>query len=132
MKTIRQTYFIEAPVSDVWQALINPKKIDAWGGGPAKMDDKPGTEFTLWGGSIWGKNIKVEPEKELVQEWFSDEDEKWDKPSIASFMLVPDKNGTRLDLLHTDVPGKNAKSIDEGWKEYYLGPLKEFAENQNI
>lgn len=131
MKTIKQTYAIGAPVSVVWEALVNPKKINEWGGGPAKMDDRAGTKFTLWGGSIWGKNLKVIPEKELVQEWFSDEDTKWDKPSIAAFTLKKDKDGTVLELIHTDVPDKYAKSIEEGWREYYLGPLKEYAQNQD-
>ncbi len=94
------------------------------------MDDKVGTIFTLWGGSIWGKNLKVVREKELVQEWFSDEDTKWDKPSIAGFTLKKDRDGTVIELNHTDVPDKYSKSIEEGWRKYYLGPLKEYAQNQ--
>lgn len=60
MKTIKQTYQINAPSSRVWQALIDPKIIDKWGGGPAHMNDKVGTEFTLWGGDIYGKNLRLE------------------------------------------------------------------------
>lgn len=57
MKTIKQTYLIKASLQDVWQALIDPVIIAKWGGGPAQMNDKVGTEFTLWGGEIYGKNI---------------------------------------------------------------------------
>lgn len=48
MKTIKQVYKINAPISEVWKALVDPKIINQWGGGPARMNDKLDTEFTLW------------------------------------------------------------------------------------
>ena len=45
MKIIKQTYLINSSIEDVWQALVDPKYINAWGGGPAKMADKVGTKF---------------------------------------------------------------------------------------
>lgn len=126
MKTIKQTYTINASVENVWKALIDPKIIDKWGGGPAKMDDKVGTKFSLWGGEIYGKNIKVSENKELKQEWFEG---KWDKPSKVTFSLKEKGNKTEIKLLHEDVPDDEADDIDEGWKTYYLGPIKELLEN---
>lgn len=130
MKTIKQTYLIDAPVDEVWKALVDPAYINDWGGGPAKMGDKVGFEFSLWGGSIWGKNIEVLENKKLIQEWFSDEENKWDKPSIVSFTLFKLRGGTKLDLLHKDIPDENASDIDEGWKDYYLGQLKDYLESK--
>lgn len=127
MKTIKQTYLINSSLDEVWQALINPKYIDAWGGGPAKIDDKKGTKFEFWGGDIHGKNIQVIKNKKLAQEWFGG---NWERPSIVTFTLIPEKNKVRIDLLHTDVPNNEAKDIDDGWKRYYLGPLKEYLENK--
>lgn len=128
MKTIKQTYLIDSSLEEVWKALVNPKYINAWGGGPAKMDDKVGTKFEFWGGDIHGKNIEVIPLKKLVQEWFGG---NWEKPSIVTFTLTEEKETVKIDLLHTDVPDNEAKDIDEGWKEYFLGPLKEYLEKTN-
>src|SRR5258706_11737118 len=129
MKTVKQTYHIKAPVEMVWDALVDPKHIDKWGGGPAKMDGKVGTKFSLWGGSIWGKNTKVISGKKLVQDWYSDsEEKKWKEPSIVTFELTMEKEGTKLELIHENIPDEDAKNIDEGWKDYYLGPLKEYVE----
>lgn len=125
MKTIKQSYNINALVQDVWQALVDPKIIEKWGGGPAKMDDKVGTKFSLWGGDIYGKNIKVTKNKELVQEWFGG---KWDKPSKVAFTLKENGDKTEVVLLQKDIPDEEAGDIDEGWKQYYLGPLKELLE----
>lgn len=127
MKIIKQTYLVNSSLEEVWKALTDPKYINGWGGGPAKMDDKKGTKFEFWGGDIHGKNIEIIPFKKLKQEWFGG---IWDKPSIVTFTLTKQDNKALIDLLHTDVPDSEAKDIDEGWKEYYLGPLKEYLEKK--
>lgn len=129
MKRIKQTYLINAPIEEVWRALVDVHSIERWGGGPAKMTDAVGFEFSLWGGTIWGKNIEVLANQKLVQEWFSDEENKWDKPSIVTFTLFKLRGGgTKLDLTQKDIPDENAQDIENGWKDYYLGPLKEYLE----
>ncbi len=126
MKIIKQTYNIKAPVEKVWQALVDPKIINKWGGGPAaKMDDKVGTEFKLWGGDIRGKNTKVVKKVELAQNWISGD---WPTPSKLVFKLSAVKGGTQVDLIQTGVPAEDIDDIADGWKEYYLGPLKDFLE----
>ncbi|MCL6096844.1 MAG: SRPBCC domain-containing protein [Patescibacteria group bacterium] len=127
MKTIVQDYHINAPIEKVWEALVNSQDINNWGGGPAKMDDKEGTKFSLWGGDIYGTNIEVERFKKLVQEWYGG---KWEEPSIVTFKLEKHGNSTGVQLLHENVPDKEYDDIDKGWKEYYLGPLKEYAEGK--
>lgn len=125
MKTIKQKYSINAPVKTVWQGLVSPKIINKWGGGPVSMDDQVGTEFTLWGGDIHGKNIKVSQNKELIQEWCRGD---WDQPSKVTFTLKEKGSKTDINLLHENVPDEEAANIDDGWKTYYLDPLKELLE----
>lgn len=129
MKALRQTYHIKAPVAEVWDALVNPKSIDAWGGGPdVAMDDKEGTEFSLWEGDIYGKNITVKKDKLLVQEWFGG---NWDQPSEVTFILHKEKNGTKLEMLQEKIPDSEVDDIEEGWEDYYLGPMKHYLEKRN-
>ena len=127
MKTIVQDYHVNVPIEKVWEALVNPQDINNWGGGPAKMDDKEGTKFSLWGGDIYGTNIEVEVFKKLVQEWYSGE---WKEPSIVTFKLEKQRNSTELSLLHENVPDNDYEDISKGWKEYYLGPLKKYLESE--
>lgn len=126
MKSIKQTYGINASIDKVWDALVNPKSIGKWGGGPAKMSDRKGFEFELWGGEIYGKNIEIVKNKKLVQEWFSG---KWDKPSIVTFLLSFSGNKTTVELIHTDIPDNEADDISKGWKDYYMIPLKQLVES---
>lgn len=126
-KPIHQTYKIKAPVASVWKALIDPKQIDAWGGGPAKMNDKDGFKFSLWGGDIYGKNLEVVPMKKLKQEW---SESKWKSTSLVTFLLSEKNNETIVELDHKNVPESSYKDIDSGWKYYYMGPLKEYVEKK--
>src|SRR5437867_1754045 len=114
MKTIKQSYRIKAPIEKVWQALTDPKVIEEWGGGPAKMSEKEDFKFEFWGGDIYGKNLRVVKQKELVQEWTA---EHWNKPSKVIFKLKSVGDGTVLELIHENVPDKSAKGIDQGWKD---------------
>jgi activator of HSP90 ATPase len=127
MATLKQTYEIKAPVADVWRALVDPIEIEAWGGGPAVMDGNKDTEFTLWGGSIHGKNVDVVLETKLSQLWFS---EGWEEASIATFKLSGHNGRTTLELTHENVPDDEAKEIDDGWRDFYLGPMKDYLENR--
>ncbi len=136
MKTIKQVYHINAPVETVWQALVDPKVIDSWDGGPAKMSPKAGASFSLWGGDIHGKNLEAVENKKLVQEWYSGD---WSKPSKATFTLKEEEAHpkvravqakTRVELLHEDVPDAEEKDIAEGWNIYYLGEIKRLLEKK--
>jgi len=127
MKTINKLYKIAAPQNQVWKALVDAEVIDKWGGGPSNMNSKVGYEFQLWGGDIHGKNIEVDDEKKLVQEWFSGD---WQKPSKVTFTLKTVDNETILELEHVDVPDEDVDDIDQGWDHYYLGPMKQMLEKQ--
>lgn len=126
MQNIRLTYHLYAPLDLVWKALVDPITISAWGAGPVKMDDNAGTEFELWGGDIYGKNLEVIPNEKLIQDWYGG---AWTKPSKATFLLKKvSPNETRLDLLHEDVPDDAARDIENGWDTYYLGAIKKYLE----
>lgn len=128
MKSLKQNYLINAKIEKVWDALVDPEIIAKWGGGPAEMNDTEGFKFKLWGGDIFGKNIEVIPEKKLVQEWYAG---KWGVPSIVSFNLNEKNNTTILNLVHKNIPDKEFKDIEKGWKEYYILPLKQLVEAKN-
>lgn len=125
MKQIEQTYTIQAPLAKVWQALVDPHTIDAWGGGLAKMSAKEGAAFSLWNGDIHGTNTKVVPEQLLEQDWFGGD---WPEPSKVVFSLKAVKDHTTVRLTHIHLPEEEVDDFASGWKEYYLGAMKAFLE----
>lgn len=128
-KILEQTYTIHASKEVVWEALTDQKHIELWSGSPAQMNDEEGSVFSLWNGDIHGKNLEVTDHDELVQEWYS---EDWKEPSKVTFTLSPSGNKTVVHLLHEDIPEEDYESIDDGWKEYYMGPLQEYIESELV
>lgn len=124
---IKQTYEFAVPSSRVWQALVDPELIKQWSGSDAKMSADEEQDFSLWGGDIWGTNTKVVPEQLLEQDWYGD---KWDEPSKVVIKLNDSNGVTLLTLEHSGVPDDEESSFDDGWRDYYFGPMKDLLENE--
>lgn len=123
MKTYRKYFNLAAPPEEVYQALTHPVTLELWTGEPAVMTAEPGTEFSLWDGSIQGVNIRFEPGRQIVQQWyFGDEPEE----SVVTITLHPKGTGTSAELVHTNIPDEEYDSIVEGWNESYFGTLRDF------
>lgn len=126
MTTLKKTYYIDAPIKRVWEALTDELTIDNWGGGPAQMDDQVGTQFKLWDGDIHGRNVQVEPEELLVQEWFSGD---WQEPSIVSMNLSEDMDGVvEIELIQENIPDADFDDIEQQWDDTFFGAIKTYLE----
>ncbi|MFM9945549.1 MAG: SRPBCC domain-containing protein [Bacteroidia bacterium] len=123
MKDYKKYYPIPAAPDEVYAALTNPISLQLITGEKAKMSTESGSEFSLWDGSIVGKNLEFEENKKIVQQWyFGDES----KDSIVTIKLHPDKSGTSLELKHTNIPDDDYEDIVEGWNNSYMASLYEF------
>ncbi len=116
---------IAADPEEVFAALTNPFQIEIWSGYPADMKAEAGYVFSLWEGDITGVNLEVVPNRRLVQEWFFGEQEE---QSLVEIKLKKENGKTVLDLKHTHIPAEVYEEITEGWREYYLGSMKEMLE----
>ena len=123
MKTIRQKHFIQASPEEVFTAITNPFTIELWSGYPAIMETREGSEFSLFDGDITGRNVRFIKNELLIQQWYFGE-----RPevSLVTISLKPHEKGTRVILEHTNVPDEDWEEIEEGWKMYYWGAIKEF------
>ena len=125
MKDFKKYYIIPATPEEVYLALTNEATIQLWSGDKAEMTAEPGTEFSLWDGSIVGKNLEFETSKKIVQQWyFGDQPEE----SIVTIKLHPHSNGTSIELRHTNIPDEDYDDITDGWNNVYFGSLQEFYE----
>ncbi len=122
MKDLKRYFVVNATPEDVYNALTNKKMLEIWTGEDAEMLPEPGTEFSLWGGSISGRNLAFEENKEIVQQWFFGEQEE---NSIVTLRFHPHKKGTSIELKHTNIPDEAFDNISEGWETDYFNALKE-------
>lgn len=95
-----------------------------------RMVARIGGKFSVYGGGITGTNIRLEPEKLIVQSWQID-DEHWPKghQSKVTFRFSKHKRGTRLNFTHSGIPSAAYEDIKSGWHEYYWTPMKTLLAN---
>ena len=123
MKSYHKYYKIKASPEEVYNALVKPLAISLWTGEPVKMEEKEGTEFSLFNGDISGVNLEFVKDQKVVQEWyFGDQTEK----SIVTIELRPEKSNTNIELTHTNIPDDAFEDILNGWDNFYFGAIKEF------
>jgi activator of HSP90 ATPase len=124
MKDFKKYFTLAVEPEILYAALTTQHTIQLWTGDIAIMNPEPDTEFSLWDGSIEGRNISFEPNKQIVQEWyFGDENET---PSIVTLKLHTIAKGTSVELHHTNIPDEAFDDICEGWIDAYFGNLANF------
>ncbi|SOD13028.1 SRPBCC domain-containing protein [Pedobacter xixiisoli] len=128
MKTFKKYILLPAPPEEVYLGLTKAQSIQLWTGAEVEFQEEAGTEFSFWDGDIVGKNIEFEPNKKIVQQWYFGED---NEPSIVTIKLHPDKKGTSLEFVQTNIPEEDYKEFTEGINEYYLGGLADFFEEED-
>jgi len=124
-KTTTITHTVELPASPsvVYSAWLDGKKHAAMTGGPATGSAKVGGSFTAWGGYITGRNVELLSGKRIVQTWRTSQFPKSATDSRLELRLEKSAAGTRLTMIHSDVPASQAKAYDVGWSDHYWTPM---------
>lgn len=123
MKTLKQSYEFACAPPEVFAALTDPAAVKAWAGDDAQTGPNVGDSLLLWGGDVSGKNLEVQPNAKLVQEWSIGNRKK---PSRATFELDPVSNGTMLKLTQEGIPDEEFEDIKQGWIDHYYRPIERY------
>lgn len=126
-KSIKQVVNFKASPHDVYEALMDSKKHSKFTGTKASISRKVGGKISAYDTYITGKNLELVPDKKIVQTWQASD---WPKEivSTVTFSFAKTKTGTKLTFSQKDVPANQAKSIADGWREWYWSPMKAILE----
>lgn len=125
--TIHQKIVIlQATPEQVYDALLDSDTHEAMTGNPAKIANRVGGLFTAWDGYISGRNLELDRGKRIVQEWVTTEWPKGYPPSRLEITLKKTERGTEITVAHSEVPEKDAADYEQGWHDFYWGPMKEY------
>lgn len=123
MKDYKKYYLLDATPEEVYIALTNPLTIKLWTNDEAEMSTVPGSEFSIMGGSIVGKNLEFEENKKIVQQWYFGEQEE---PSVVTIKIHAHPDGSSVELKHTNIPDEAYEDMVEGWNSAYFGNLQDY------
>lgn len=123
MAHFKKYFVLNALPEEVYAALTFKPTIELWSGSPAVFTPEVGSEFSMWDGSIIGKNLEFDPGKLIRQQWYFGEQAE---PSIVTLKFHPNKKGTSLEVDHTNIPDSDYDEIVDGWVNIYMRDLMEF------
>lgn len=127
MKAISQEVVVSASPGEVYSVFMDSVRHAEFTGSEASIDNKVGGSFDVWDGYASGKNIELIPGQKIVQSWRANDWPEGQESEIT-INLTPFDEKTRLLFTQKNIPDDFVADIEEGWRDYYWEPLKEYFE----
>lgn len=117
---------IPAKPSEIYAAWLSSKGHSAMTGSTARATPKPGGKFSAWEGYISGRTLELELDRRIVQAWRTSEFPDDAPDSRLEIFLEETKTGTKITLIHSEIPPGQSDSYKQGWEDFYFKPMKEY------
>jgi uncharacterized protein YndB with AHSA1/START domain len=118
------TTIVPASAQEIYEAWLDSlKHSEMTGGGEAVMSDEIGADVSAWEGYISGRNLELVPGERIVQSWRSSQFADEHEDSIITLTFEEVDGGTRVTLLHSNVPDEQTGYEEGGWQTYYFEPM---------
>lgn len=122
---LKMSAVIPAASGEIFDAWLSSKGHTAMTGSAAKATARVGAAFSAWDGYISGKNLELSPTR-ILQSWRTTEFPDDAPDSVLEILLEKSRGGTKVTLIHTDIPAGQAASYRQGWMDFYFKPMKEY------
>ncbi len=112
---------IEASPADVFEYLVTEAGMTAWMGQRAELDPQVGGRFAvdIAGYAIRGRYLEVERPRRVVVSWgVAGSSDLPAGASAVTFHLTPTPQGTRVDLVHSNLPDAQLEGHADGWGHF--------------
>jgi activator of HSP90 ATPase len=125
-ESIRISATVKATPRQVYDAWLSSKEHGAFTESKAVVSPKVGGRFTAWDNYISGTTVVLDPYKRIVQKWRTTDFSPGVPDSTLEVLLEETVTGTRMTLLHTDIPQGQGDQYKQGWRDYYFKPMKKY------
>jgi activator of HSP90 ATPase len=125
---IQQSVEFDVKPETLYEMYMDSKQHAQATGAPAKVSRKAGGAFTAFGGQLKGKSLLLIPNKMIVQSWRAEMWKTSDPGSILVIQFNKTKTGSRVDLVHVNVPEYDHQGVTDGWRHYYWEPWRVYLE----
>jgi uncharacterized protein YndB with AHSA1/START domain len=125
-ESFRISTVIAATPAQIYEAWLDSEQHAAMTGGEATVDGSVGGTFHAWGPYISGTTVELETDRRIVQSWRTNEFPADAPDSRLEVLLSPEAGGTRVSLVHSEIPEGQGDSYRRGWEEFYFQPMKRY------
>jgi uncharacterized protein YndB with AHSA1/START domain len=123
-ENIKVSDIIPAPPERVYTAWLDPTEHTKMTG--AAATDEGGGRFTAWDGYITGRTVSSVPHTKVVQAWRTTEFPADVPDSVLTVTFEESDGGTKVTLVHEEIPDGQGEAYRRGWDEHYLAPMKAY------
>lgn len=114
------------PPEVLFDAWIDPNEHEAMTGAGATSEPITGGAFSAWDGYIDGHHQLLERPRRLIQTWRTSEFPASARDSRVELTFERDGEGTRVHLVHTEIPPGQGQRYAGGWEEFYFAPMRKY------
>lgn len=118
---VAATVFIAAPPERVYEYFTQPAAIVRWMGEYALLEPEQGGQFTIniRGTPVRGHYLELEPPRRLLISWgYAGSERVPPDATTLEVRLIPERDGTRVELEHRDLPADETPGHVSGWIHY--------------
>eukprot|EP00727_Mastigamoeba_balamuthi_P006248 m51a1_g2242 hypothetical protein (323) ;mRNA; r:283612-284580 len=116
--------FTNASPRELWECLLDPKRMTAVTGAPATIEARTGSRFELFGGAVTGEIVDLVPGERIVQSWRFN---TW-RPGHHSLVEITFRQAatgdTLLALKQTAVPFEDRERTEHGWRANFWDRMR--------
>ena len=130
----RTSIDIDAAPEVVFEFLVTDAGVTSWMGQWASLDPVPGGQFAvdIAGYPARGVFLEVDPPRRVTVSWgFAGHESLPPGSSTVSFELTPLSVGTRVEVVHTDLPEDEVPGHGAGW-DHFLPRLARAAAGEHL
>jgi uncharacterized protein YndB with AHSA1/START domain len=132
---IRHVLSIEAPLRDVWSALVEPARLERWIASAARVEPRVGGAYTYgWTYKVGARDVvggprrilAFEPEQRLALDWPDWRGDPRVPDQRIEWRLFARAGGSRVEFEHTGfVRAVDWSDFVQGWWEFLLALRRE-------
>ena len=126
MESIKLTKKFAVKPKVIYSAWLNSKAHSKMTGSKAKVNPKLNSVFSAWDGYITGKTTDLKSNEKIVQQWRTTEFPEGAPDSILEIGLEETAEGTKMTMVHKNIPEGQSANYKSGWEEYYFKPMQEY------
>jgi activator of HSP90 ATPase len=126
MEKFTVTVVLPASPEDIYNTWFSSEGHSQMTGSPATVEAGIGGAFTAWDGYISGKTLELELYARIVQAWRTSEFPDDGSDSRVEILLEKAPKGTKVTLVHTDIPDGQGENYKKGWDDFYFTPMRAY------
>jgi activator of HSP90 ATPase len=126
LANIEVSVVINVPAKVLYEAWLDSDEHSAFTGSHAEVDPRVGGKHAAWDEYIVGEILELEPNRRILQSWRTSEFPAENQDSKLEILFNEEDSGTRITLIHKDLPESQAENYRQGWVDNYFEPMASY------